>query len=205
MIRPALLALALPAAAHAQAMDSVYTSYDWDDDCRAVERDLPADAAAMGFQLICPGPKGLHLMLTDGDARISMDYGRTPAFGHWESFSPFNTVHDTVEWRRQPMNGEMQPFATIHRWTVGPGHNNREFLVVSTVANSPGTESCMVAFIDTTGTPDANVLARAVADRYAPGFVCGNARARGFGYVGLDTPVPRRVTPQPDTQTGDNP
>ncbi|WP_297774552.1 hypothetical protein [uncultured Roseovarius sp.] len=205
MIRLALLALALPAAAHAQDMDSVYTSYDWENDCRTLETDRPADEAGMGFRLICPGPNGLHLMLTDGDARISMDYGSTPAFGPWESFSPFNTVHDTVEWRRQPMQGEMRPFATIHRWSVGPSHDYREMLVVSTVAHASGTESCMVGFIDITDTPDANALARAVADRYAPGFVCGNARARGFGYVGLDTPVPRRATPHPVKQTGDEP
>ncbi len=54
----------------------------------------------------------------------------------------------------------------------------------------------MVGYIDTSETPDANQLARAVADRYARGFVCGSARPRGFGYVGLDTPMPRRVVPQ---------
>src|SRR6056297_2848651 len=110
MIRPALVALALPAAAHAQDIDSVYTSYDWDTDCRTLEQDLPPDEAAMGFRLVCPGPQGLYVMLTEGDARISMDYGSTQAFGPWESFTPFNTVHDTVEWRRQRLNGKMQPF-----------------------------------------------------------------------------------------------
>ena len=54
----------------------------------------------------------------------------------------------------------------------------------------------MVGYIDTTRTPEANRLARAVADRYARGFVCGNARPRAFGYVSLETPVPHRVAPQ---------
>lgn len=203
MIRLAFIALAFPAAAQAQDLDSVYTSYDWENDCTTLEQDRPPDEAGMGFQMICPGPDGMYLMLTDGDARISMDYGSTQDFGPWESFSSFSTVHDTVEWRRQPLNGDMQPFATIHRWIVGPSHNNRALLIISTVATSPGTESCMVGFIDTTDTPNANALARAVADRYAPGFVCGNARARGFGYVGLETPVPHRAAPYPNTATGD--
>jgi hypothetical protein len=194
MIRVLLFALALPMAVQAQQVDSIYTSHDWAEDCRLVETDVPPDEAGMGGQLICPGPDGMYLMLTEGDARMSMDYGSTPHFGSWESFASFSTVHDTVEWRRQPLDGEMQPFATIHRWFVGPDGDIREILFVSTVATGAGNESCMVGFIDTTQTPDANRLARDVADRFARGFVCGNARVRGFGYVSLETPVPRRVT-----------
>lgn len=205
MIRLALLALAFPMAVQAQPLDSVYTSYDWAKDCRTLDQDVPPEEAGMGFQMICPGPDGMHLMLTDGDARISMDYGSTPEFGPWESFSSFSSVSDTVEWRRQPLDGDMTPFATIHRWIVGPSNTAREVLIISTVATAPGDESCMVGFIDTTKTPDANALARDVADRYARGFVCGNARGRGFGYVGIETPVPRRVPPHPDTPTGDQP
>lgn len=205
MIRLALLALALPAAVPAQTLDSVYTSYEWESDCRMPDQDAPPDEAGMGFQLVCPGPDGMNLMLADGDARVSMDYGSTPDFGPWESFASFNSVHDTVEWRRQPLNGEMTPFATIHRWFVGPSNTTREFLIISTVAQSPSKESCMVGFIDTTNTPDANELARDVADRYAPGFVCGNARVRGFGYVALETPIPRRGPPNSYTATGDQP
>lgn len=194
MIRALLIALVLPLAAQAQQVDSVYSRHDWDKDCRVVETDAPPDEAGMGGQLICPGPDGMYLMLTDGDARVSMDYGSTPRFGPWESFASFSTVHETVEWRRQPLEGDMQPFATIHRWIVGPSDDTREILVVSTVATRAEKESCMVGFIDTTDTPKANRLARDVADRFARGFVCGNARARGFGYVSLETPLPRRVT-----------
>lgn len=205
MIPLALLALALPVAAFAQEIDSVYTTYDWETDCRTLEDDLPADEAAMGFRMVCPGPDGFYLMLTEGDARISMDYASTQAFGSWESFTPFNTVHDTVEWRRQRLNGDMQPFATIHRWDVGPSHDDREVLVISTVATEPDAESCMVGVIDTTNTSDANELARAVADRYAPGFICGNAQSRAFGYVGLETPLPRRVPLHQATAKGEQP
>ena len=205
MIRLALLVLALPAAVRAQALDSVYTSYDWAEDCRTLDQDVPPDAAGTGFRMVCPGPDGMHLMLTDGDARVSMDYGSTPEFGPWESFASFSFVHGTVEWRRQRLNGEMTPFATIHRWFVGPGDAARELLVISTVADTPEGESCMVGFIDTSETEGANALARDVADRYARGFVCGHARARGFGCLGLETPVPRRVSPDTIETTGEWP
>lgn len=203
MIQALLIALALPAAAHAQSLDSVYSTHDWSRDCHAVETDAPPDEAGMGGRLICPGPDEMHVMLSDGDLRMSMDYGRAPRFGPWESFASFSTVHDTIEWRRQPLGGRMQPFATIHRWFVGPGDDTREILVISTVASEAGDESCMVGYIDTTRTPEANRLARAVADRHARGFVCGNARLRAFGYVGLETPVPRRVVPHPNNPAGD--
>ena len=86
MIRALLIALALPAAAHAQAVDSVYSTHDWGRDCRAVETDAPPDEAGMGGRLICPGPGEMHVMLSEGDMRMSMDYGRAPRFGPWESF-----------------------------------------------------------------------------------------------------------------------
>jgi hypothetical protein len=198
MIRALLIVLILPLTAQAQQVDSVYSSHDWARDCESVEPSaiIPPDEAAMGGKIFCPGPNGMQVMLADGDLRISMDYGNALRFGPWESFGTFSDVHETIEWRRQPLDGEMQPFATIHRWIVGPSGDTREILVVSTVATGPENESCMVGFIDTTNTPEANRLARAVADRYARGFVCGNARSRGFGYVSLETPVPRRVAAQ---------
>jgi hypothetical protein len=189
-----LVGLAPPAAA--QAVDSIYSTHDWAGDCEQIGQPADAAEAAMGANLICPGPDGMQVMLADGDARMSMDYGRQTDFGPWESFRAFNEVHDTVEWRRQRLEDRMVPFATIHRWTVWHGAEERQMLVISTVANGPVQESCMVGYIDAAATPDANQLARSIADRLAPGFVCGNARARGFGYIDLYTPVPHRVAPE---------
>jgi hypothetical protein len=197
MIRLALLALALPAAVQAQQMDSVYTSYDWAEDCRTLDQDVPPDAASMGFQLICAGPDEMHVMLTDGDARISMDYGSTPDFGPWESFASFSSVHDTVEWRRHETGGAPRIVATIHRWFVGPDPDPREILIVSTVARGAAEESCMVGVVDAGRTAGANAVARKVADARAPGFRCGQDRVRAYGDVGLDTPLPRRAAPSP--------
>jgi len=185
------LALAAPAAA--QGTDSIYTTHDWQTDCRAVGTGQTADAPGMGGRIVCPGPDGLVLMLTDSDARVSLDYASAPRFGPWESFRGFSMVHDTVEWRRRPEAGRRVPFATIHRWFVGPDPDPREMLVISTVATAPGAESCMVGYVDATRTPDANALARQVADARAQGFDCGASPARAYGRVGLDTPRPSRV------------
>jgi len=197
MMRLALLALALPAAVQAQQMDSVYTSYDWAEDCRTLDQDVPPDAAGMGFRMICRGPDGMHMMLTDGDARISMDYGSTPDFGPWESFGSFSGVHDTVEWRRHETGGTPRIVATIHRWFVGPHPEPREILIISTVAHGAGEESCIVGLVDAGRTKGANALARKVADARAPGFRCGQDRIRAYGDVGLDTHLPRRAAPSP--------
>mgnify|MGYP000249806876 CR=1 FL=1 len=96
MIRAlAFLALVLPVQAGAQEVRSLYTTHDWQTDCTAPDTDRPADEAGMGGRLVCPGPAGLSLMLAEGDARVSMDYGSTPEFGPWESFASFSFVHGT--------------------------------------------------------------------------------------------------------------
>ena len=87
MIRALLIALVLPAAAHAKAVDSVYSTHDWGRDCHAVGTDVPPDEAGMGGRLICPGPDEMHVMLSQGDVRMSMDYGNAPRLGPWESFT----------------------------------------------------------------------------------------------------------------------
>lgn len=170
--------------------DSIYTSYDWQADCRHVDAG-PADADDTLARLVCPGPDGMLLMLADDDGRISLDYAASQEFGPWESFQRFNDVYHRVEWRRQPLNGKMTPFATIHRWFVEP--EQREILVVNTVARLAGQESCMVGYIDADKTPDANRLARQLADRLARDFACGHTPSRAFGWVDIDLPAANRV------------
>lgn len=182
------LALALPGVLSAQQVDSLYSSHDWARDCERVDRPAPPDAAAMGARIVCPGPSGMLVMLADSDLRISMDYGRAARFGPWESFASFSDVAGTIEWRRRRIGGRMRPFATIHRWTVGPKEAVRELLVVSTVAQGAGEESCIVGLVDATATDGANALARELADRRAAQFACGADRPRAYGRVTFDTP-----------------
>jgi hypothetical protein len=190
------LAVALPVVLSAQEVDSLYSSHDWARDCERVGQPAPPDEAAMGARIVCPGPDGMRVMLADSDLRISMDYGRAARFGPWESFAAFSDVTTTIEWRRRMIEGRMRPFATIHRWTVGPNEAARELLVVSTVAHNAGEESCMVGLVDATATDGANAVARELADRRAAQFTCGTDRPRAYGRVTFDTPLPGRVVPQ---------
>lgn len=178
--------------------DSVYSPLEWDA-CTVVDAPAEGEPGAWAH-LRCPGIEGYDVIVRDDDQRMTLDYTANGAAGPWESFPAFNHVHDVVEWRRQQWpDGRRTPFATIHRWFVGPSGGpsgqTRQMLVVQTVARRPGQESCMVGVIDATATPDANTLARQVADRHARGFVCGNAEATAFGTVTPDTPRPHRVSP----------
>lgn len=190
------LAILLPGALSAQEVDSLYSSHDWARDCERVGPSAPPDEAAMGARIVCPGPDGMRVMLADSDLRISMDYGRAARFGPWESFAAFSDVSTTIEWRRRMIDGRMRPFATIHRWTVGPDEAARELLVVSTVARALGEESCIVGLVDAAATDGANAVARELADRKAGRFTCGADRPRAYGRVTFDTPLPGRVAPQ---------
>lgn len=173
-------------------VDSTYWEYDWETDCTVIDASPPEGPGAYA-QLLCPGPGELHLMLSDDDGRISLDYTKYPQFGPWESFQTFNDVARTVEWRGQRLNGDMVPFATIHRWFVGAGEQQHQFLVVNTVAHAPDAESCMVGYIDASNTPDANKMARRVADKIALGFRCGEDRPRAYGWVDPTTPRTTRA------------
>jgi len=173
-------------------LDSIYSTYDWQQDCTIVDASPPEGPGAYA-QLVCPGPKGLYLMLSDDDARISLDYADQAQFGPWESFQSFNDVSKTVEWRSATRGGDMVPFATIHRWMVGAGEQERQFLVINTVAYGPDAESCMVGYVDAGATQDANQMARRVADNVARTFRCGEDRPRAYGWVVPTTPKPTRA------------
>lgn len=173
-------------------VDSIYSEYNWEMDCTVIDASPPEGPGAYA-QLLCPGPGDLHLMLSDDDGRISLDYAKQPQFGPWESFQTFNDVARKLEWRRQGLDGKMVPFATIHRWFVGAGEQQRQFLVVSTVARSREAESCMVGYIDATNTQEANKMARRVADHVAEDFRCGEDRPRAYGWVDPTTPTTTRA------------
>lgn len=51
----------------------------------------------------------------------------------------------------------------------------------------------MVGYVDAAENPDANALARRIADDVAPGFTCGIDEAQGYGTVSERTPQPFSV------------
>ena len=189
--------LLLPAAA--QAAESAYTKTDLDKDCRQVAED------EVGGSWTCKGLGGAQVLFSEGDLRQSIFYGEVGPWyeaGAFESFSAFNHAGDTTEWRVE--NGK--PFATIRRWFVSAGEDTAgkplpeaQVLVVSRVGQPSEGEACVVGYVEATAIPDANDIARRVADEEARDFACryaepmwhGKRKAaveemRNFGEPGLE-------------------
>lgn len=175
ILRVAIMALAIAALPKAiLANDSVYTDLDLDN-CQTLAED------PMGVSLKCKGYRGEPVYFKEGDLRQSVFYGRVDQElidGGFESFAAFNHVNTKVEWR---LGDDGKPFAAILRWFIdnpGPdGGSTREsrgeILVVSRVGTADYGGSCMVALVDAKANPDANALARQMADDTASDFACG--------------------------------
>ncbi len=204
-VLPLLAAIAVPAAASAEPFDSIYSSFDWQDDC--IVTDEPTAPEEIWVKLACPGPGPYSIFISDDDQRMSLDYGRAaPDRGGWESFTSFNHVHTTVEWRRHETAAGMEPFAAIHRWFVqGQGQDAREVLVVSTVSQFSKEQSCMVGFVDANANPDANEMARQIADQHAETFDCTQSEPQFYGQTTQHTPQPSLPAPSNDSQAGEPP
>ena len=167
-VLPILALGALLAATPAQAaFNSAYTDLNLD-------QCLVLDADDFGASWACPGYKGYPLMVQEGDLRFSLAYG----FGDnnqngAQTLPPFNSLGSKLEWRLSNAMGRWMPVATIVRYhTADPvtGEDSGQVLVVSQIAKG---NSCHIAYVDARANPDANELAREVADR-AGNFDCAN-------------------------------
>jgi hypothetical protein len=170
----ALLALtlfALADAASAAEISSVYTDLDADKDCATVEEE------GNGAILACSGFKGFPVVIHAGDLRESIFYGFPPEGDPvWESFGPFNSAGAKVEWRIRTDGASVVPLATIHRWTVSDPEDssrNTEVLVVEKVGQIDERQGCAVGLVVASGNPNANEMARTIADEAVAGFSCG--------------------------------
>jgi len=127
-----------------------------------------------GASFACPGYKGYPLWLAEGDLRffVSYGFGAPDEKAAEQTLPQFNYVNSTLEWRLSNETGDWKPFASILRWftqTGEPGEDEGEVLVVTKIA--PG-DTCHIAYIDAKQTPNANELARQVADEGAQLFDC---------------------------------
>lgn len=186
ILRVAIMALAIAALPKTiLANDSAYTDLDLDN-CQTLAED------PMGVSLKCKGYRGEPVYFKEGDLRQSVFYGRVDQElidGGFESFSAFNHVNTKVEWR---LGDDGKPFAAILRWFIdnpGPdGGSTREsrgeILVVSRVGTADYGGSCMVALVDAKANPDANALARQMADDTASDFTCGMQEPEWVGKRG---------------------
>lgn len=178
LLSAALLSTALaaaPAVAEGEgAVSSVYTKLDFETGC------IRLSTHEVGARFSCSGQGGFGVLFAESDLRQSLFFGYVGSWygdDAWESFGPFNQTNDTVEWR---LSGG-RPFATILRWfiensnpdTGAPDEAHRgQVLVVSRVAQPGEGGACVVGYVDALANPNANEMARNVADTLAADFTC---------------------------------
>ena len=190
----ALLALGLLSAPAAAEIESVYTSFD----AKKCKHEKGREVEDYGSWL-CPGYQNLRVRLSAGDQRMYVTFGpwRKDALAAAQTFPGFNDVYQgTVEWRIDTSGAKPKPFATILRWNIvtptdrdsatGPIKPSGRALVVTRLG--PGGV-CHVGYVDAKANPDANALARKIADENARTFKCGKDKRIVLGKVGdLDMP-----------------
>ena len=161
----ASLVSAGPAAA--QQIESSYTDLDLNTMCTVIESD------DFGTMWANDGLKGIPVMVTEGDLRMFVSYGLTSTTekAAEQTLPPFNHLGEKIEWRVSNLEGHWKPFATILRFFTQreEGEDEGQVLVVTKVG--PGA-TCQIAYVDALANPDANELARKVADEKARDFDC---------------------------------
>ncbi|MGJ0454663.1 MAG: hypothetical protein ACR65T_15735 [Methylocystis sp.] len=168
-----------PAAA--QDISSAYTKLDVRHDCRR----RPGKAVEDYGDWRCKGYAGMPMWLGAGDQRMYVSFGSKakdePAAE--QTLAWFNDFYKgVVEWRLA--NG--RPFATIMRWNVkrAAEMEHREVrgraLVVTRLP--PGAVR-HVGYVDALANPNANELAREIADKHARDFAYGKDRPIVLGKI----------------------
>lgn len=170
------------------AIESVYTKFD-------TKRCKKAKGV-----WTCPGHAGQPIRVAVGDERMLISYGPPGKDdrAREQSLPGFNNAYEgTVEWRMEkPAKGKPRPFATILRWNAlsekdaenatGPITATGRILVVTRLG--PGGV-CHVGYVDAVANPDANDLARKLADKHARNFRCGVDKRVVVGRKG-NVPLP---------------
>jgi hypothetical protein len=187
----ALIALALACTpAIGQTIEYVYTKFD----ARKCKHTKGRQVEDYGSWL-CAGYEKLPVRLRAGDQRMYVTYGnwKKDDIAASQTFPGFNDVYEgTVEWRiEKSADGKARPFATILRWNIvtaadsekatGPITSTGRVLVVTRLG--PGGV-CHVGYVDAKANPDANELARRIADEHARTFRCGKDRRIVLGKPG---------------------
>jgi len=177
------IGLAVPAVAAENA--SAYTKIILDQ-CQEQPTD-PEDPLQSGVWW-CEGYDGIPVRVAEGDLRFLVSYGADAAneIAAGQTLPAFNTIGDTLEWRlARGSGGALRPFATILRFFTDSGDGQKGQYLVVTKLGGPG-QVCHVGYVNALLNPDANVVARQVADNAAPDFVCGKDNALTYGLTGDD-------------------
>jgi hypothetical protein len=154
-------------SASAQQIESSYSDLDLNTFCTVIESD------DFGTMWACQGHKGIPVMVTEGDLRMFVSYGlwSTTEKAAEQTLGPFNRLGDKIEWRVSNAEGYWKPFATILRYFVQREGTETEGQVLVVTKVQPGA-TCQIAYVDAVANPDANELARKVADEKARDFDC---------------------------------
>jgi len=168
----------LSSGAAAEEISSAYTKLD----PKACKDVTPLDAGGYGGVSKCEGYDGIEVRVAEGDLRMFVSYGADAAkqTAAEQTLPQFNTIGDTLEWRLADGN----PFATILRYRWDSDNGEGSTLVVTKLGT---TDACHVGYVTATANPNANVLARTVADTLARRFDCANDRIHRYGPDGNRT------------------
>src|SRR4051812_19579656 len=190
-----LIALAvISAPAASEPIEFVYTKFD----SKTCKHTKGRGEENYGSWL-CAGLGNVPVRLSAVDQRMQVTFGngKKDDLASSQTFPGFNDVYEgTVEWRIEKTAGRARPFATILRWNVvtptdrdkatSPSKASGRVLVVTRLG--PGGV-CHVGYVDAKANPDANELARKLADETARTFKCGKDKRIVLGKVGdLDMP-----------------
>lgn len=175
-----LLAMTPAAAENASAYSKIDLAA-----CRAIP-PAPDDPLESGAWW-CDGHAGIPVYVAEGDLRFFVSYGESAPeeLAARTTLPAFNQIGETIEWRLAP---DGRPFATILRFFTSPGDGapDGQVLVITKVAG-PG-QVCHIGYVNARANPDANAIAREVADNGAVSFDCGRDTAIEYGLSGDEVP-----------------
>jgi hypothetical protein len=187
-MRTLLLVFSLIIASPVHAgFDSAYSDLNLDDKskCKLVTPVEEGDEGMSSGGYECKGYKNYKVSFAEGDLRSFVSFGKdfTNHCATTQTFSGFNSVGKTVEWRLK----DGAPIATILRWTVSydpvDSTKLKSWLVVTKLEDG---NACHMAYVEG-GFPKANEKARALADSAANTFSCKTDVAKTFANPGTVT------------------
>lgn len=126
----------------------------------------------------CAGYAGIPVVWTGEPDASSVAFGPGPDAGDAPpGLDRFYEARGTIEWRGPRRGGGIAPHAAIVRYDTGPavGRLRESRLVLYRLV--PNGTSCAMGVVK--GSTSANAVARALVDRHAAGFVCGQGASVG--------------------------
>ena len=184
MIRTAALiaALLICGQAAAQEIVSVTTPLSLDK-CQHKAGTQEEDYGAWR----CRGYRSIPVFVSAGDQRSYVSYGRLAANepAARQTLASFNGAGDAIEWRAvRGKDGKLKPFATIVRFSVTKSAGDPPVKGAVLVVTRLGKPVCRVGYVDALANPDAETLARKIADEHARTFQCQGSRPIFLGEKG---------------------